>query len=73
MFDVKSIFLSKTFWVACVTFLAGLAVLVQNTFPNQSWVGYAIMAKSLLDIALRLITTQPVSITGSVNPPSPIV
>lgn len=70
--DIKSVFLSKTAWVSGITFLIGLVALIENTFPGQSWVGYSVMAKAILDLALRLITTQPVSIMGSINPPKPI-
>lgn len=66
---VKSILLSKTAWVAIITFVMGLIALIENIFPNQEWIAYSVMAKAILDLLLRLITTQPVSVVGKISPP----
>ncbi len=71
--NIKSIFLSKTAWLAAGTFLVGLLLLIQNTFPNESWVSYVVMAKAVVDLLLRLNTSVPVSISAPVIPPKPVV
>ncbi len=68
--DVKSIFLSKTAWVAFLMFLVGGFAVLQTSYPTLGWV---IMVKAVLDIILRLLSTQPVSLTAPVVPPKSVV
>lgn len=56
---MKSIFLSKVFWLAVLQALVGIAVVFSTTYPQ---VGELILAKSILDVILRVLTTTPVSL-----------
>ena len=53
----KNILSSKQFWVAVVQGLLGIAIVIANIQPE---LGYIVTAKSILDIILRMLTTQPV-------------
>jgi hypothetical protein len=56
--EMKSIFESKTFWVAVAQCIAGIFVVIDSTYPG---IGSVIIAKSFLDVCLRYITTQPIA------------
>ena len=58
---MKNLFTSKTIWLAAVQFLIGGLMAMQASHPSLGWV---IMGKSILDILLRFITQEPVSLTG---------
>jgi hypothetical protein len=55
----KSIFKSKTFYIAALQALLGVAVVFSTTYPG---VGALVIAKSIIDIFLRLLTEQPVGL-----------
>jgi len=59
MDNVKHIFESKTFRVACLQGAIGVIVVFQGTYPDIGWL---VVAKTLLDIYLRSITTTAVSV-----------
>ena len=55
---MKSLFHSKTFWTAVAQAVAGIGVAV---FTQYGLVGEVVILKSILDVVLRLITTEPVA------------
>ncbi len=57
--NYKSIFTSKTFWFAVVQGVIGLVVVFESSYPG---VGGLVIAKSVLDIILRYLTVQPVTL-----------
>ena len=58
---MKSLFVSKTFWLAILQAVAGALVIFATTYPTLGWI---VIAKSIVDIALRYVTTQPVSLSA---------
>lgn len=57
----KSIFKSKTFWIAVVQSIIAIAVVVEAQYPELQAVGGVLIFKSILDIVLRQITSEGVS------------
>lgn len=55
----KSIFTSKTFWLAIIQALIGIVVAVQIEMPE---VGGLLLIKSVLDMSLRFVTIEPVKL-----------
>jgi hypothetical protein len=55
---MKSIFSSRVFWLAVAQAVAGSLVVFSSAYPD---VGALIIAKSVVDIALRFVTTKPVA------------
>lgn len=53
---MKSIFASKTFWVNVLTIAAGYV----GNIPSK----YGLPAAGIINIVLRFLTNQPVSLTG---------
>jgi len=58
---MKSIFASKTFWLAVVQGLAGVMLVVKTTYPTLGWVGVVL---AVLQIVNRFYTDQAVYLTG---------
>ncbi len=56
---MKSLFKSRTFWLAFAQAVAGAVVAFQYAYPE---VGALLVAKSLVDIVLRIITTTEVKV-----------
>ncbi len=56
---MRTIYHSKTFWVAIVQSLIGAVTIFATAYPT---IGVIIIAKSLLDIILRLLTVVPIDI-----------
>lgn len=54
---MKSIFESKTFWLAVIQALAGIVVVFSTAYPE---VGGFLMAKSVIDIILRIVTEKSI-------------
>jgi hypothetical protein len=54
---MKSIFYSRTFWVAVAQSVIGVWAVLESSMPNVGWV---VVGKSVLDIILRFISTTPV-------------
>lgn len=54
---MKSIFSSKTFWLAIFQGVAGVLIVLAD-----QGIGWALVAKSLIDIVLRGATTTPVKL-----------
>ncbi len=59
--EIKSIWESKTFWLAVVQAIAGVIVVFQTHFPE---VGFLVMVKSIIDVVLRLVSTSQVTLKG---------
>jgi hypothetical protein len=59
MEQIKSILLSKTFWVAVIQGLLGVVVVLETQIPGVGWL---MIIKSVLDFGLRVATTQEVKI-----------
>jgi len=57
---MKSLLKSRTFWLAILQAGGGLFSLSISGDPTVTTISGAAIAKSALDIALRLATTQPV-------------
>lgn len=63
MQNAKALIQSKTFWVAVAQAILGALVVFGSTYPTVGWI---VMAKSVLDVVIRLYTTQPItSVTTS--------
>jgi len=54
---MKSLFHSRTFWVAVLQAVAGTIAVFATSYPE---VGALLVAKSLLDVYLRIVTTTQV-------------
>ena len=61
--NVKSIFSSKTFWLAILQAVAGILAVVHPD-PTMKAAGGIAIAKSMVDVGLRMLTNQGVSLTG---------
>ena len=61
--NVKSIFASKTFWLAVLQAAAGVLATLHPD-PTMKAAGGVAIAKSLVDVGLRLTTNQGVSLMG---------
>jgi hypothetical protein len=55
---MKGLLQSKTFWLALVQAVAGVIVVFSTSFPQVGWL---VIAKSVVDVILRVYTSQPVS------------
>lgn len=54
----KSLFASKTFWLAVLQALLGVFVVFGTAYPMIGWLA---IGKSVVDMALRYITTTPIA------------
>lgn len=59
MQNAKNLFTSKTFWLATIQAIAGALVIYSTAYPS---VGVLVVLKSIVDIYLRSVTSQPVTI-----------
>lgn len=59
---IKSIFHSKTFWVAFSQFLIGLGTAFEAESNEMKLVGGIAALKSLIDVMLRMYTNEPVAL-----------
>ena len=57
--QTKSILLSKTVWLAILQAILGIVVAVGSQIPTVGWL---MVVKSIIDVLIRVITTQPVKI-----------
>ncbi len=57
MIEAKSLFGSKVFWIAMAQAVIAVVIVFQGYYPDAGWL---LMAKSMLDIALRMMTTKPI-------------
>lgn len=55
---MKNWYTSKTILLAVVQAVAGIILLIQTEFPEAGW---ALMAKSVIDIFLRFVSATPVA------------
>ena len=58
----KSIFTSRTFLLALAQSIAGVVVIFATAYPELGWL---MQVKSIADVLLRLVTTQPVTLSRS--------
>lgn len=58
--ETKTLWKSRTFWLAVLQALAGAVVIFATKYPD---VGALVIVKSVLDIAVRYITSEPVSLS----------
>lgn len=56
---MKSIFHSKTFWLATIQAVAGVVTVFATTYPS---VGFLLIVKSIVDMCLRMTTTTQVTL-----------
>lgn len=54
----KTLFSSKTFWIAVIQAVAGIVVVA---LTELDLVGYIATFKSVVDIVLRMITADPIT------------
>ena len=54
---MKSLLQSKTFWLAVIQALIGIVAVFATTYPS---IGGLLVAKSVLDIVLRMVTTTEI-------------
>lgn len=54
----KTLFSSKTFWIAVIQAVAGIVIVA---LTELDLVGYIATFKSVVDIVLRMITTDPIT------------
>lgn len=55
---MKSLIGSKTFWLALIQAVVGGLVILFSEIPDL--VGYVAIIKSIGDILLRIVTTEPI-------------
>lgn len=53
----KDFYKSKTLWIAALQFTFGGFVLLQSEYPE---VGAFLLAKSILDVLIRFLTTESI-------------
>ena len=57
MENTKTIWQSRTLWLAVIQGIAGVIVILETELPGVGWVA---IVKSVLDVLLRLATGKPV-------------
>lgn len=57
MYNAKALISSKTFQLAALQAIAGAIVIFATAYPEAGWL---MLAKSVVDIAIRLYTSQPI-------------
>ena len=62
--NLKSIFASKTFYVAVAQAAAGGFAQILSTDPTVHTAGWLAIAKSFIDVLVRFNTNQGVTLTG---------
>ena len=58
--DVKSVFKSRTMWLAFGQFIVGVATALGVSDPNMQLIGVVAAGKALVDAYLRFTTTKAV-------------
>ena len=56
--EAKKWYTSKTLWIAVIQGLAGVVAIVATDYPQ---LGSIAIAKSILDLLLRMVTDKPIS------------
>ena len=63
----KSIFTSKTFWLAVLQAVAGSSASLFSSNPTIRTAGVLAVGKSVADVALRLSTSDPTHVVTPVG------
>lgn len=63
--NMKSLFESKTFWLALGQAAIGVIAIFATTYPDAHWAGSLLLVKSIIDVWLRTQTTTSI---GSILP-----
>lgn len=58
----KNWYQSKTIWLAVLQGVIGVIVAVTTEYPELATVGWLVLVKSGLDVAIRLMTDKPLSL-----------
>lgn len=61
----KSIFASKLFWLGVVQIITGVLQLIGTEVLMSDGAGWGAVASGALTIIFRIVTKQPVSMTGN--------
>jgi hypothetical protein len=56
---MKTIWQSKTFWLAAAQAVVGAVGIFASTYPSIGWL---LLLKSFFDVLLRFLTTEPVTV-----------
>lgn len=60
----KAFYLSKTFWVNLITtVIALLTILPEQPVIPPEWQPYILLAVGILNVVLRFLTNQPISLS----------
>jgi len=59
---MKSIFRSRTFWIAVAQGVLGVLTAMFTEMPELQSVGYIVLVKSFLDVLVRMDTKEAVTI-----------
>lgn len=51
---------SKTIWIGVLTIASGIAMVFESYYPT---LGAIVIAKGILDVVVRFLSSQPVAIT----------
>lgn len=62
---MKSLFQSKTFWLAVLQAIVGILIVLSGEYPE---IGQLFVAKSVIDVILRVMTTTRISGMGGEPP-----
>lgn len=57
---MKSLFQSRTFWVAVAQAVGAVLVVVNTNYPALEATGYMMVFKSIADVLLRIDTTKEI-------------
>jgi hypothetical protein len=57
---MKSIFATRTFWIAAIQAVVAVVVTFATQYPDVGWL---LFLKSILDIVVRLYTSRPAYLT----------
>ena len=59
--DTKNLLSSRTFWLAIVQGIAVVLAAIYSVDPAVASIGWLAIVKSVVDVALRMITATPVT------------
>jgi hypothetical protein len=65
--EPKSVFASKTIWLNVITLavmILGVLMADQSGIIKPEWLGYIGLTNAILNVLLRFVTEQPVTLSG---------